>query len=368
VIFFVAPADQTWTMEEYLQQYGGTLADRVRITTYDDIVAQRALPLGTYIFAAIDQLTPTETEIAAQCWHELSAASPDIRLVNHPLEVIRRDELLKTCFELKRNSFRVSRAADFYRCRHFPIFIRPAREHLGSLTRLLHNRWQLAQAVGRASLVGYRLRDLLVVEYCHTADSAGIFRLYTASIVGDTIIPQALVHNRNWITKWRGRLVDAVKAEEQRAFVDGNPHAQWLRETFALAKIGYGRIDYGLKGDAPHVWEINTNPTIVRRAGVPSRMSQAQQNLLAPVRERFLQQLRVALEKIDSEPNPHRKVRIDLSREQLRRLAAEKRLQRRLRARNTAIGRLAAPALWLLRRLRDTSGGRDAKWCRRSWK
>jgi len=209
VIFFAAPADETWEMEEYLQQYGGALVARVRILTYEDIVAERALPLGTYIFAAIDQLSPTQTEIAAQCWQELSSASPDIRLINHPTEVLCRYQLLKTCFERSRNTFRVRRASELYRRQRFPVFVRPEGEHSGSLTRLLHNRSQLGQALAMALCWGYRLRDLIVVEYCDTADSSGVFRQYCAAVVGDRIIPQALVHNRNWITKWDGRLVDA---------------------------------------------------------------------------------------------------------------------------------------------------------------
>jgi hypothetical protein len=352
MIFFVAPTDQTWGMEEYLQQYGRPLAERMRIVTYDEIVAHRRLRLGTYIFAAIDQLSPTEKQIAKQCWQELARASSDIQLINYPAKVACRYQLLKTCFELKRNVFRVRRASEFWSDLRFPVFIRPEGEHGGSLTRVLHNRWQLARAIAQASLDGYRLRDLIIVEYCHTADSTGVFRLHCATIVGDTVIPQVLVHNRNWITKWEGRLVDTDRAEEQAAFVQGNPHAQWLRETFKLANIGYGRIDYGLKDGRPQVWEINTNPTIVRRATSPSTMPAEQQNLLAPVRDSFLRQLQAALARIDTEVDSDRTVRIDISRRQLRKLEAEKQLSHRLRAHKTAISVTAHATRTLLRRLR----------------
>jgi hypothetical protein len=166
----------------------------------------------------------------------------------------------------------------------------------------------MAQGLTKLLLLGYRLRDLLIVEYCETADSSGVFREYCAAIVGDRIMPQALVHNHNWVTKWKGRLVDADKAREQREYVDSNPHAEWLRETFELAKIRYGRIDYGLKDGVPQVWEINTNPTIVRRAAAPNSVPEEQRNLLAPVRERFLGQCRAALEAIDSEVDPTRTI------------------------------------------------------------
>jgi hypothetical protein len=352
VIFFVAPVGETWEMEEYLQQYGGTLLGRIRTVTYDDIVTQKKLPLGTYIFAAVDKLSPTERAIAAQCWRELSGARSDITLINHPTEVLCRYDLLQACFALKRNTFRACRASEFYRQQRFPVFIRAEREHRGSLTRLLHNQRQLARALVKVLLLGHRLRDLIIVEYCETVDSAGVFREYCAAIAGDRIIPQALVHNHNWITKWDGRLVDADKAREQREYVESNPHAEWLRETFALAKIRYGRIDYGLKDGVPQVWEINTNPTIVRRAAAPSSMPEEQRNLLAPVREGFLQQLRAALVAIDSEVDPTQMIRIDVSPRQLRQLEAEKRLRRRLYARRVVLAQAANVPLWLSRRFR----------------
>jgi hypothetical protein len=201
-------------------------------------------------------------------------------------------------------------------------------------------------------LWGYRLRDLIIVEYCETADPSGVFREYCAAVVGDRILPQAVVHNRNWITKWEGRLVDADRAREEREYVERHPHAGWLEETFALARIGYGRIDYGLRDGVPQVWEINTNPTIVRRPGAGSTLTGEQRRLLAPVLEEFLRRFRTALEAIDSEVDPDLRVRIDVSPGQVRRLAAERRLRRRLRARTTAIARIARAPLWLRHRLR----------------
>jgi hypothetical protein len=341
MIFFVVPRDEAWGIEEYLQQYGGELVGRLRVVTYEDIVAQKVLRLGTHIFSALDRLCPTERVIAAGCWEELASASPGITLINHPTEALLRYELLEACFALRRNVFRVRRASALHRPLTFPVFVRPEAEHTGSLTRLLHDRRQLILAILRALAWGYRLRDLLVVEYCHTADSSGVFRQYCATIVGERIIPQVLIHNYNWVTKWEGRLVDGDKAREQLEYVEGDPHAEWLRATFELARIRYGRIDYGVKQGIPQVWEINTNPTIVRRAGNPSTMPAVLRNLIEPVRQRFLQQFKVALMAIDSEADPYRTIRIDVPRSLLRTLEAEKRRQQRL-ARRTGIGQLIA--------------------------
>src|SRR5512144_737724 len=190
MIFFVVPADDAWGIEEYLQQYGEKLVGRLRVVTYEDIVARKVLRLGTHIFSGLDQLCPTEREIAARCWDELASASPGITLINHPTGALLRYELLDACVALGRKAFRVRRASALQRRLTFPVFIRPEGEHTGSLTRLLHDRRQLVLAILRALAWGYRLRDLLIVEYCHTADSAGVFRQYCATIVGERIIPQ----------------------------------------------------------------------------------------------------------------------------------------------------------------------------------
>lgn len=39
-----------------------------------------------------------------------------------------------------------------------------------------------------------------------------------------------------------------------------------LRHVFDMAKIEYGRIDYGVHRGEPQAWEINLNPTFSRRA------------------------------------------------------------------------------------------------------
>ena len=123
--------------------------------------------------------------------------------------------------------------------------------------------------------------------------------------------------------------------------MEGNPHAEWLRETFALAMTGYGLINYGVKDGVPQVWEINTNPTIVRRTGAPSTMTDEQWRMVSPAQDGFLQRFRAAWEAIDTQMDPHGRTYIDVAPGQQRRLQAERRLRLRLQARRTAISRAA---------------------------
>jgi hypothetical protein len=351
MIFFVAPSGETWEIEDYLRTHGKELTDRTSVLTWDQIVARQELGLGSYVFLAIDQMSPTEKEIAAQCWEKLSQARSDITLINHPSEVLLRYDLLHTCFQRNRNTFRIRRAVDFLRCEEFPVFLRRENDHNSSITGLLHTRKELARAVAKSLYMGYRLRDLVVVEYCDTADRAGMFRKYSSFVVGDRVLPHTLMHSRNWITKSQGRVVDVATAREELEYVQKNPHAEWLRETFTLAKIRYGRIDYGLLDGQPQVWEINTNPTIIRLA-TAEPIPEEQRRLRDPVRQVFFPSLQAALEEIDSVADPSRTVRVEISRKQQRKLRAERRLGLRIQARKTALSQVAGPLLRSIRRLR----------------
>jgi hypothetical protein len=97
-------------METYLGQEGRPLADRIRILTFEEIAAAQQIQLGTYIFAAIDQLSKTEKEIGELCYERLSAENAEIKLLNDPGKVLCRRRMLSRCFELGR--LRIVRPAE----------------------------------------------------------------------------------------------------------------------------------------------------------------------------------------------------------------------------------------------------------------
>ncbi len=340
MIVVVAPTQETWEIEEYLAQNGSPLRNRLRILTYDEIAARQELPLGTYVFVAIDQLLPTEKQIAMRCCERLQEADPQLKIINRPSEVLLRFPLLRACFERTRNHFRVYRAAEAFRCKDFPVFLRRELDHSGNVSGLLYTRAALARVIAEKVLRGFRLRDLIVVEYCDTMDPAGVFRKYSAFIVGKTILPHTLTHNRDWITKSHGRLIDAETAREELDYLNSDPHAKWLRETFALAGINYGRIDYGLHNGSPQVWEINTNPTIARHAGADP-LTEDQKQLRAPVRQHFHPRFQAAWEAIDSPADPMRTISVKVSQRQRRRLAVERERRSRIQAHKTALAAMA---------------------------
>ena len=221
--------------------------------------------MGAYIFTDLDRLCPSERELAAAIWRQLSRQKPGVRLLNDPARALGRYELMCELAGMGENQYRARRLTDSLEDLRYPVFIRCEREHSGSLTPLLHNATELRRERLWMRIRAYRVQDLLVVEFCDTSDADGFFRKYSAFVVGDEVLPRHLFISRNWHVKQPDR-VDPETAREVEFYIQGNPHAGQIRRIFRRAGIDYGRIDYSMAGDKLQVWEINTNPTVRKLA------------------------------------------------------------------------------------------------------
>ena len=224
-------------------------------------------------------------------------------------------------------------------------------EHTGSLSELIYDRRQLVKAIGNAVVNGYRARDMIIVEYCDTADSSGVFRKYSSYIVGNAIIPNSIVHSSNWVTKWNAKVSDPDALREELDYAETNPHQDFLREIFATAKIRFGRIDYGMKDSVPQIWEINTNPTISRRLGNDDPARAEMRKIRAPVRQLFFPRLQNALAALDCSEHGGRSIVVKISPREVRRVEAEKLARQQLRAQRDLYSQRGSRSVRLLRRL-----------------
>jgi hypothetical protein len=66
-------------------------------------------------------------------------------------------------------------------------------------------------------------------------------------------------------------LLTPESVRDELDYVQRSPDEARLREIFAFAGVGYGRIDYGVKDGSVQTWEINLNPIIGRGRRSPSR-------------------------------------------------------------------------------------------------
>jgi hypothetical protein len=282
MIHFLVPSGFDWTVREYLTRWGLPVAGSFRIENYEAIFEQERFERGTYVFAALCAISDAARGKLGDLRSRLDAEG-GFRFLNHPTGTLRRLGLLQELARLGWNDFRAVWATGDLAGLRYPVFLRAERTHEGALSPLLHSRREVETEIGRAIVRGRNLDDLLVVEFCDTADDRGYFRKYSAYAVGDRILPRSVEYGRAWMLKHSRSDFTREVLEEERAYVLGNPHRDQLARIFAVARVEYGRIDYGVKNGRVQTWEINLHPTIGRAPG-ESRKSLVPAELL-PFRE-----------------------------------------------------------------------------------
>ncbi|HEU4616105.1 MAG TPA: hypothetical protein VFS15_28605, partial [Kofleriaceae bacterium] len=312
----------SFSIRSYLASDGRTLAERMRIVSYDELAHAHRLPLGTWLFTELDQLDAPRRELAMRLAERLGAEQAGVRLMNDPRRVLLRTELLRAAHRARINEHRAWPAQDVLfgaraRARtadsptvaaealRYPVFIRFADRHDGNLSSLLDTPRDVANGLATLAASGIRRRELLVVEFTETKDVHGVYRKFSAFNVGGRILAKALEQSRDWMVKSESRIHDRVRADQELAYCKTNPHEAWIREMFALARIDYGRIDYGMLADRPQLWEINTNPTIGRANRDKPRPPEAieYRSMIAPARAAFYEQFEQAWATVDT-PTP----------------------------------------------------------------
>src|SRR4029077_2261965 len=179
--------------------------------------------------------------------------------------------------------------------------------------------------------------ELLVVEFADTKDEHGVYRKYSAYNVGGRIIAKALEQSRDWMVKWDHRVFDRQRADEELAYCETNPHEEWIREMFRLARIDYGRIDYSMLDGTPRLWEVNTHPWI---GGGPNHHQEpeivAYRSMIAPARTIFFDAFRNAWAAIDTPASDGERVTLEIP-DMLRRAIERSQKQRRKSERLSSI-------------------------------
>lgn len=333
-------------IRDYLRTRGKALEERFAILSYDRLDRQVEAPGGPQIFAGLDQLTPAGRTAVVELYDQITRQQPGVPVLNDPRRSLLRPALLTRLADLGINQFQVYGADKADRVTRFPVFVREAIQHSGSLTGLLGSSTELRRALRALRLRGFRSPDLLVVEYCDSSDGEGTFRKFSAYKIGDAVVPAHMLAGRHWVMKSLDSERTLATVREDLAYVEENPHAAWLRRVFDVAGVDYGRIDYGVTASGPQVWEINLNPSLTRGPGPappPMRLEVAEAwNRAREVAHGLLRDAFVALERAAA---PTR-LRLRLEPELLARVSRESRARRRRGA-----------ALAFLRRLYGSRAG-----------
>ncbi len=299
MIHFVVTAGEDHSIRDYLARRGEILAGRLDVIHYEDLPERPRFERGTYILSALEYLSPPMLSLVTAL-HARLAEVEGFRFLNDPVRTLRRFGLLRELERRGHNAFRAVRASEDLGGLSYPVFLRAERSHDGAVSPLLRSAREVEAAIGRALLAGRRIEDLLVVEFCDTADDRGYYRKYGAFIVGDRIIPRRLDYGRAWMLKREYCEFSAAMGLEELEYVRANPHGAALREIAALAAVGYGCIDYGVKDGRVVVWEINLAPTMgPARRDVPLPRTPEYKRIHAQTSEVYHAGMREAFEALD---------------------------------------------------------------------
>lgn len=232
-----------------------------RLLSYDALPYLKGVPAGPIIFTDFEGLPEAQIALASQIWRAARAAHPDLAILNHPIQSLRRYELLRTLFRNGVNSFDVHRLADAEASVRFPVFIRAEHTHDGILTPLLHNASDLNRAIASLTAEGHGRDDKIIVEFCDYGE-AGRYCKYGAFRVGGAIIPAMAMFSDEWeVRNFDPQAAREAELGAQARYIADNPHQDELLRIFDMANIEFGRIDYAVVDGRIQVFEINTNPT-----------------------------------------------------------------------------------------------------------
>jgi len=300
VIVYLARRRHRYTIDLFLASHGGRMPFRVEVMPWERAFRARRLPMATYLFGDLERLGPADQERAARI-HTALVAAPGARVLNDPLRSLGRYELLRRLHVEGRNDFDAVRLTEARWPQRWPVFVRDEHEHVGALTGLLHSREELDAAVAALEASGRTRDGRIAVGYRAEPDPDGWFRKYGAFRVGERIVPRHVFWSKQWVVRSAG-VVDAAREAEELRYVRENPHEAELREIFDLARIEFGRIDYGVVGGRIQTFEINTNPVIAGDDGSgPQRRA---------THEHFVERFVAALGAVDTDAPPERKIAI----------------------------------------------------------
>jgi hypothetical protein len=305
VITFWVNRDGVFGIQNYQSHRGRAIADRFQTRLFEELAGDRvSMAGGPQIFAGLDQATPAQRELVSRLWDAHAAAAPGVPRLNDPRRVLLRFELLDRLAREGLNRFRVYRTDQADEVARFPVFVRHIHRHNGPATRLVTSRDDLRRVLTALRIRGRRMRDHMIVEYCDVSGPDGLFRKYAAFRVGAHIIPSHVFASPTWIVKSGQNEPTEASVQEGLQYQRENPHAAWLARVFDLAGIEYGRVDYGVAGDDPQVWEINLNATIGRAEGQSrhTNLPPALKALRDSGRDIFHAQLRAAFLELDLHP------------------------------------------------------------------
>ena len=257
VIVFVTSEQHPYTHRELAREKDVEF----RLATYSDMFKFEYLPRAAYIFSDMDRLSAEQLAQAAKSYRMLRKNG--LPAYNDPARFLGRYGLLRRLHEQGINQFNVYRADSFEAPRRWPVFVRTEGNHLRPLSALIGDQSELDRTVADLVTEGVPLSTLLIVEYSAEEVRPGLYRKLSVFRVAARMIGYTCVHDDQWIVKYgKPGIAPLELYDEEYRLVVENPYGEEMRAIFDLGGIDYGRVDFGLVGGRPQIYEINSNPDV----------------------------------------------------------------------------------------------------------
>lgn len=267
---------------------------RIHLMSYTKAFRDLWVPATSLIFTDFDLLSSFEMDVAGCIAATARMQSPQLRVLNDPVQVKERFALLHALNRQGISPVRVTRLETGDMPEKFPVFIRLEDGSLHPDTGLLKNKDTFSSGLSELKGRGKTLKRRIAVSFENQADSDGFFRKYGAFRIGNHIVPQHILRSKDWMVKSNRAPVSKAFVEEELAFVQNNPFHDELMKIFEIANIQFGRVDFTITDGRIAVFEINTNPHFPRfTGGNPAREAR---------RQGILEKLAQAFEEIDAGP------------------------------------------------------------------
>jgi hypothetical protein len=281
VIFIVTTNRHRYTHEELQSEQPFAL----RVISYLVIRKLQLDGPATFVFTDLDRLAPDLVGTMAKTFRDMR--DDGHRMLNDPVRALGRFGLLRALNRAGINDFDCYRADELSTPRRWPVFLRAEGNHGQPLSGLLGDERELGAALDQAREAGTPYKELLIIEYCAEPLRPGLFRKLSVFRLGERLIGFPSVHDNQWIVKYgKGGLADDALYEEDQGFVTDSPFLSLMAQVFDIAGVDYGRVDFGIVGGRPQIYEINTNPDIKLS---PRQSKNARRNqTIALFRENFL--------------------------------------------------------------------------------
>lgn len=233
-----------------------------RVISYSEL-AQLANdpPRSTYVFTDVDRMTPVAAASAAARYRSMKDRG--IKVLNDPARMLSRFGLLRALNRAGINDFDAYRAEDLEKPRRWPVFLRLEGDHVRPISDLLYNQADLEAALEDVVAKGAPRSAILIIEYAAEQLGEGLFRKLSVFRVGDRLLGYTCVHDDQWIVKYgKNAIARPEHYDQEYEFVEKGTFAEVMRPVFDIAGVEYGRVDFGLVGGRPQIYEINSNPHI----------------------------------------------------------------------------------------------------------